>query len=49
LETAAEGKFNNNKHEDNTKQQMCTERNQNQYCLMTEATEGYVKGEESVW
>jgi hypothetical protein len=44
-EAGAEGDFNNNEHEDNTKQEKCTERNQNQYCLTAEATEGYMKGE----
>lgn len=33
----------------NTKQEKRTECNQNQYYLMTEATEGYMKGELSGW
>lgn len=40
-EAGAEGKLNNKKHEDNTKQEKRTERKKNQYCQMTEATEGY--------
>jgi hypothetical protein len=40
----AEGEFNNNKHEENTKQDTCTECDQNQYCLMTEAYGGLYEG-----
>lgn len=36
---------NNNKHDENTKQEPRTKCNQIQYFLMTEATEGYMKGE----